>query len=127
MLTTFIAGIQVDIQAAVVYDSITGIQTALNYLYIVRNNIEGDDQPDTFSNTQVHNPCSSNPCQNGGACAIGIKGDFVCFCPGGFTGIVFGYFDLFLHFIETTKFNIILYNYNIIKLFIYYYFHKCYS
>jgi hypothetical protein len=96
MLTTFISAIQVDIQAAVVYDSISGIQSAFNYLYFIRNNLKGDDQPDTFSNVQFESPCTSNPCQNGGACMIGMTGGFVCYCVAGFTGKIIVIYQRFL-------------------------------
>jgi hypothetical protein len=34
------------------------------------------------------NECDSSPCRNGGTCTQGSSPDlFVCFCPGGFTGV----------------------------------------
>jgi hypothetical protein len=33
------------------------------------------------------NPCSLNPCQNGGTCQTNNAGSFTCLCPVGFQGI----------------------------------------
>ncbi len=34
-----------------------------------------------------YNPCSQNPCQNGGTCQQTNSGGFMCLCPFGFEGI----------------------------------------
>jgi hypothetical protein len=36
--------------------------------------------------TPPPNPCSPNPCQNGGTCQQTSTGSFICLCPVGFEG-----------------------------------------
>ena len=76
---------QVDFITAIVYNSITGVQT-YQYAYFVRNNIVGNDLNDEFKNITAKDPCSSNPCLNGGSCSIGYGNNYVCFCPISFKG-----------------------------------------
>ena len=72
--------------ADVMLDQNTGLQSAYNYIYFVPNNEKVSDQNDTYSKKNVTGPCSSNPCQNGGACLIGFNSDYVCYCTNGFGG-----------------------------------------
>ena len=37
--------------------------------------------------TPPANPCSPNPCRNGGTCQPNGAGSFMCLCPIGFSGI----------------------------------------
>ncbi len=62
---------QVDFVTAIVYNSITGVQT-YQYSYFVRNNIVGNDLNDEFKNLTEKDPCSPNPCLNGAPCSIGL-------------------------------------------------------
>lgn len=34
-----------------------------------------------------YNPCSPNPCQNGGTCQQTNSGSFMCVCPVGYQGL----------------------------------------
>jgi hypothetical protein len=76
---------QVDFITAIVYNSITGVQS-YQHAYFVRNNIIDNDLNDEFKNITASDPCSSNPCLNGGSCSIGYGNNYVCFCPISFTG-----------------------------------------
>jgi hypothetical protein len=84
---------QVDFVNAIVYNSITGVQT-YQYSYFVRNNIVGNDLNDEFKNLTVKDPCSPDPCLNGAPCSIGFGNNYVCFCPISYTGIINGHFYL---------------------------------
>jgi hypothetical protein len=61
--STLINGSQIDIQAAVVYDTSVGLQTSYQHVYVVRNNIFRDDQNDVFTKNDVANLCLPNPCK----------------------------------------------------------------
>jgi hypothetical protein len=86
ILTTYINETQIDVQAAIVYDQKTGIQTSYEHLYIVRNNVFGNDEIDSPDNIQPYDPCSSNPCYNGGTCVLGFAKSFSCYCLPEFNG-----------------------------------------
>ena len=88
MFSTVINGTQIDIQAAIVYDTTIGLQTSYQHVYEVRNNIVGDDQNDIFNKNNVSNPCFSNPCKNNGSCISGFGGAFVCICLKYNTGTI---------------------------------------
>ena len=78
---------QVDFVTAIVYNSITGVQT-YQYAYFARNNIVGNDLNDEFKNLTAKDPCSSNPCLNGGSCSIGYGNNYVCYCSISFIGLI---------------------------------------
>jgi hypothetical protein len=78
---------QVDFVNAIVYNSLTGVQS-YQYAYFIRNNIFVDDLVDEFTNLTPYDPCSSNPCFNDGTCSTGYGNSYICFCPISFTGII---------------------------------------
>ena len=86
ILTTYVNTTQVDFVNAIVYNSLTGVQS-YQYAYFVRNNIAGNDMNDEFNNLTVNDPCMSNPCLNGGSCSIGFGNNYACYCQFSFTGI----------------------------------------
>jgi hypothetical protein len=86
LISFFLAGVQIDIQAAILYDSNTGQQSAFKYMYFVRSNLKVDDQNDEFSGQNITSACNPNPCLNGGACMLGFNLNFVCYCPNGYSG-----------------------------------------
>jgi hypothetical protein len=79
-----VSGFQIDIQAVVVYNSETGMPILYKHIYFVRNNVIGTDENDY--NITIIDPCSPNPCLNGGDCLIGFNDVFACYCPINFTG-----------------------------------------
>lgn len=87
MITTYINGIQVDFEPAIVFNAAGG-QEGLNYVYIVRNDFRGNDRNDSFSSIAVNTSCSRNICQNGANCMYTLSTGTVCLCTYGFTGTV---------------------------------------
>lgn len=80
MVTLVIYGIQVDIQAAVVINSRTGVQIAFQHVYFARVASVGSDLNDLYSNVNVKNPCSPNPCNNDGLCTLSVNFTYACVC-----------------------------------------------
>ena len=78
---------QIDFQAAVVFDAFSGKQTSYNHLYFIQNNIVGDDTNNELNTPSYSNPCLAVTCQNFGTCSIGINNMAVCLCAYGYDGI----------------------------------------
>ena len=77
-MSIVIAGIQVDIQTAIVGKSLEYI-----HYYGIQANIFGSDLND---HAPINSPCTPNPCENGGTCQIGLSRQFSCFCRSGYDG-----------------------------------------
>ena len=78
-----IEGTQVNFEAAILgYSNDDPYQ----HYYFINANIASSDLQDSYSNETVINPCTSNPCKNGGTCNIGLAGLFKCTCPLYFAG-----------------------------------------
>ena len=77
-MSIVIAGIQVDIQTAIVGKSLEYI-----HYYEIQVNIFGSDLND---HAPINSPCIPNPCVNGGSCQIGLSKQFSCLCPSDYEG-----------------------------------------
>ena len=71
-MTIHLNGVQVDIQAAIVINSITGVQTSFQHIYFARIGGDNMDKND--------DPCIPNPCKNNGLCLPSINRTFSCLC-----------------------------------------------
>ena len=80
-----IEGTQVNFEAAILgYSNDDPYQ----HYYFINANIASSDLQDSYSNETVINPCTSNPCKNGGLCFLNkLTNSSICFCSLGYTGI----------------------------------------
>ncbi len=85
MATSFINGIQIDFQGAIIYNAFTGAQLSYEHVYFVRNDLVRYDINEA-TNTTLKDPCFENLCQNGGSCVIGFDGKTLCLCPDEYSG-----------------------------------------
>lgn len=81
-MTLYINGVQVDIQAAIVINSVTGTQLSFQHIYFARvaQNAEDDNS---------NHLCEPNPCQNGGTCLSTTNFTYICLCPTLWRGCFF--------------------------------------
>jgi hypothetical protein len=89
LLSMFINGYQIDIQTIILYNDF-GAQNNYQHIYYVRNGFSGNDAPTNCSfgsecSDTFVNPCSTEPCLNGGTCVIGYNLTY-CLCLKGFKG-----------------------------------------
>jgi len=91
LLSMFINGYQIDIQTIILYNDF-GAQNNYQHIYYVRNGFSGNDAPTNCSfgsecSDTFVNPCSTEPCLNGGTCVIGYNLTY-CLCLKGFVKIM---------------------------------------
>ena len=78
------AGYPIDINALFVFNSNGKQIKEYQHIYHVRNtNFDNDGN---YANS-ISNPCSSNPCKNGGTCNLGYNNTINCLCPYNYFGL----------------------------------------
>ena len=85
MLTTLVNETQVDFNTAIIYNEFTNTQT-YEHVYLVRNGITGNDIMEESDDIILNDPCSPNPCLNGGSCSLGFGNVAACYCLASFAG-----------------------------------------
>jgi hypothetical protein len=62
------------------------VQISTQYIYFVRDEGVGNDQPNDDSIYESNDPCLQNPCKNYGTCSRAFLNSFACFCLPSYTG-----------------------------------------